>query len=269
MTGSRRNGVVRHLGAFWAMGLLASILAGCASYVTPGPGANMALFGATEADREKLTDVSIQAVLERKPLAQFPTGLAVVRVQSPGYHSATATGWGSGQYSVVLTRDIEKDEDFQRLEKLQMVTGVATLTRLLLTERLDSDRELRRAAASLHADMLLIYTLDTDFEIEGHAEPLTVLTLGTLPNQEARVVTTASAVLLDTRNGYVYGALEATEKHTQMANAWTSGEAIDQSRRKTERGAFEKLLSQFEQTWAGVIAEYAKPHASPPHPGTP
>jgi hypothetical protein len=250
------------------MGLFAGILAGCASYVTPGPGANMALFGATEADREKLTDVSIAAVLERKPLAQFPTGLAIVRVEAPGYHSYTAKGWGSGQYSVVLTRDIEKDEDFQRLEKLQMVTGVAPLTRLLLPERLDSDRELRRAAAALRADVLLIYTLDTDFEIEGHAEPLTVLTLGALPNQEARVITTASAVLLDTRNGYVYGALEATEKHAQLANAWTSGEAIDQSRRKTERGAFEKLLGQFEQTWSGVIAQYAKPHASPPPEGT-
>ena len=237
--------------------VLSALCLGCASYVTPGPGARMALFGATEAEREQLTDYSIQQVLDRKPLAQFPTGLAVVRVQAPGYRSYTGHGWGRGRYSVVLDRDIETEEHFERLRKLPLVTDVATVSRLLLPQDLNSDKELRRAAAMLHTDVLLIYTLDTSFEIEGYAEPLTVLTLGMLPNQQASVRTTASGVLLDTRNGYVYAVLEATERHKQLANAWTSREAVDQSRRKTEAAAFQSLLDEFEEAWARVTKQYA------------
>ena len=255
----------RHLGtagkrvfAWLGLVVVSGLCLGCmSSYVTPGPGAEMALFGGTDAEREQLTDHSIQQVLDRKPLAQFPTGLAVVRVQGPGYWSYTCRGWGRGGYSVVLERDTETEEHFERLRKLPLVTDVATVSRLLLPEHLKSDKELRRAAAMLHTDMLLIYTLDTSFEIEGYAEPLTVLTLGMLPNQQARVTTTASAVLLDTRNGYVYAVLEATEKHKQLANAWTSRQAVDQSRRKTETAAFQSLLDEFEEAWARVTKHYA------------
>ena len=57
----------------------------------------------------------------------------------------------------------------------------------------------------------------------------------------------------------MYGLAEATAKRTQLANAWTSEQAIDESRRKTEREAFEKLLDEFENTWNQVI-NTCQPH---------
>lgn len=113
--------------------------------------------------------------------------------------------------------------------------------------------ELRKAAALLHADMLLIYTLDTTFSVEDKAAPLTFVTLGLSPNQQARLLCTASAVLMDTRNGYIYGVSEATERQSQLTNAWTSTTAVDEARRRTESAAFEKLVGQMEQTWTGVV----------------
>ena len=78
---------------------------GCAAYAPPGRGADMANFGVTEAQREYLTDGSVQRTLDRKPLAHFPTGLAVVRVQGAGYKSYTcAQAYGTGKYSVVTQR---------------------------------------------------------------------------------------------------------------------------------------------------------------------
>jgi hypothetical protein len=164
----------------------------------------------------------------------------------------------------VITRDVEKDDQMARLDKLPMVTGIAPVNRLLLPEDQSSDLELRNAAANLHADMLLIYTFDTQFYTEDLATPLTVVTLGASPNMHVSVVTTASAVLMDTRNGYVYGTSEATERHNELANAWGSEAAVDRSRRDTEEAAFVKLVGEFEKTWSGVVKEYAPATAVKP-----
>ena len=244
--------------------LLAGILfvaAGCAShYATPGRGVNLrdiSTADAAYAPKEQ-GDPSIVAAMGTQPLAKFPTGVAVVRIQAPGYKSETAEGWGRGRYSIVTTRDIEAPADLERLGKLPMVSGIGPINRLLLPTQLESDRELREAAARMHADVLLVYTLDTTFLVEDKAAPLSVVSLGLSPNQQAKVVCTASAVLLDTRNGYLYGVAEATDRQDQLASAWTSGAAVDQSRRRAEAKAFAKLVGELEKAWTGVVATYAK-----------
>jgi hypothetical protein len=69
-------------------------------------------------------------------------------------------------------------------------------------------------------------------------------------------VTTASAVLMDTRNGYVYGVAEASSRTTKMMGAWGSDGAIDESRRHTETDAFNKLTGEIERMWNGVARQY-------------
>jgi len=158
-------------------GSLLPLSAGCQSaYVTPGAGVNL----------QAINDYSIEERFRTKPASPFPARLAVVRVQQPGYRSCGNAGYGTGRYSVVTTRDIEPDEQFDRLASLPQVAGLATLNRLLLPENLTSIRELRLGAASLHTDMILLYTLDTSFNIRGvELGPLSVVTLGFLPNKKA------------------------------------------------------------------------------------
>jgi len=228
---------------------------GCtASYAVPGRGAQMSAFGA--ASRAEQTDNPIATTMTKRPLATLPTAIAVVRVQDPSYRAEDVDTYGSGAYTVVTTRTVEEadgKDQAAELAKLPMVSGIAPINRLLLPAELHSDLELRQAAAALHADMLLIYTLDTTFKVEDVAAPLTVVTLGLSPNQQARVVTTASAVLLDTRNGYLYGMAEATERDNQLASGWTSQAAVDQTRRRVEAKAFQKLVKNLQVTWAGVV----------------
>ncbi len=226
--------------------LLLLFVGGCSiAYHTPGGGANLKLF----ADRD------IREILERQPSAPRPVHLATARVQEPHYRSYSVRGNGKGRYSVVTVRDVEQDQDFERLASLPEVAQVVPLNRLLLSDQLESDRELRQAAAALHADMILIYTFDTDFSSDDFLRPLTVITLGLSPNKLVRMSTTASAVLLDVRTGYVYGACESTVRRKQLASAWTSRDAVDHSRRKTEREAFELLLTDFEKLWKGVAGD--------------
>lgn len=248
----------RRCAAVCGVVLMLVSLGGCASsYTTPGRAADMRMFGLT---RDQQSDKSVVQSIDKLPLAQFPTAIAVVRVQATGYESETAKGWGHGAYSVVTQRDIENmDSKLAELQKLPMVKGLAPINRLLLPQELQSDLELRQAAAALHADMLLVYTLDTTFQVQDVAGPLTVLTLGLSPNQFAHVLCTASAVLLDTRNGYVYGVAEATEQQKQLADAWTSDNAVDQTRRRVEGKAFAKLVGNLQETWAGVAQTYGAP----------
>jgi hypothetical protein len=240
---------------------LMAALTGCASYDVPGRGAQFSRLGVTEEQLKQNTDAPVADRLERKPLARFPTALAIARVQEPGYQSQTSHSYGRGAYSVVTTRDIETEAHLDRLAKLPMVTGVAPMNRLLLPSDLKSDLDLRQAAAALHADLLLIYTIDTAFVVRDHMTPLTVVSLGLFPTQNAEVVTTASAVLMDTRNGYVYGLAEATSRKDQVAAAWTSEDAVDQVRLKTEAQAFEQLIGEFEKTWGRVLKTYNQPIA--------
>lgn len=241
---------------------LTTFAAGCASsYATPGRAAEMKLFAA-----DAQADPSVVKTIDRRPLATLPTTVAVVRVQAPGYSSETAKGWGRGAYSIVTDRDIEGED--QRLvelrQKMPMCKGLAPINRLLLPEDLRSDVELRQAAGALHADMLLVYTLDTTFQVQDVAAPLSVITLGLSPNQVAHVICTASAVLMDTRNGYVYGVAEATERQSQLASAWTSEAAVDQTRKRVEAKAFAKLVGELEQTWPSVVANLQAAPATAP-----
>src|SRR5437762_3209270 len=139
-----------------ALLIMLLLLQGCASYVTPGRPADLQRVGVPKTVGEASTDGLVQQALDKKPLARFPTGIAVVRVQAPGYQSNTAQGFGTGAFCVVTTRDIEKPEQIERLSKLPMVSGIAPVNRLLLTQELQSDLQLREAAAHLQAEMLLI-----------------------------------------------------------------------------------------------------------------
>src|SRR3954452_12035669 len=142
---------------------------GCAaSYVTPGRGAPMEAFG---VQKDAQTDGAIVQALGKRPLASFPAGVAVARVQAPGYRSETAESWGRGRYSIVTTRDVEADATTERIAKLPLVAGVVPINRLLLPHQLNSDLELRQAAAQLHADVLLVYTLGTTVPGAGSPGP--------------------------------------------------------------------------------------------------
>ncbi|MEO1201740.1 MAG: hypothetical protein AAFX10_03465, partial [Pseudomonadota bacterium] len=135
---------------------------------------------------------------------------------------------------------------------------VAPLGRLLIPIHLDSVDELRAASASLKTDVLIAYTLDTEFRIdERPVGPMNVISLGVLRSRDIVVYTTASAVLVDVRSGYVYGLAEASATERKGSNLWNSSSAVDRGRIETERDAFDGLVRALEKTWGNIVEEYA------------
>lgn len=221
-------------------------ISGCASYTTPGGGIHLS----------ELADADINALMAKEPAASFPANIAVARVQAPGYQSYKVSSFGTGRYSVVTTREVESEADFERLAKMPGVAGLASLNRILLPANLDSVKSLREAAARLKADILLIYTFDTSFHAgEQKFAPLNVISLGFLKNKEVTVTTTASAAFFDVRTEYLYGLSEATAQESKHASVWSTSDAVDDLRVGTEKQAFQNLLPELERTWSGIAAQ--------------
>jgi hypothetical protein len=205
------------------------------------------------------TDPAVRAVLAAKPQAAFPTGVAVVRVQESGYRTRTAAGYGGGKYCVVTTRDVEKDEHFDRLSRLPQISGVAPLNRLLLAQPVPvgpgaspgGRGAAGGCAAGLHARHHLPHRRERR-SAHGHLAGAGART------RPRRVITTASAVLLDTRSGYVYGVAESTEKSSQLTSSLDQrGERSTNPASARKRRRFDKLVAELEKTWPRVVSQYA------------
>ena len=136
------------------------------------------------------------------------------------------------------------------------MAGIVSINRMLLPDRLEGDREIRVAASRLQADLVLLYTFDTSFFDTDMAKPLTVITLGLSPTRKISATTTCSALLLDTRTGYVYSAYEVTETARTIATSWGSRDSADEARRNNEQKAFKKLVDEFVATWPTVLERH-------------
>jgi hypothetical protein len=224
------------------------LLGGCASYTTPGGSVQLS----------SLAETDINELMSKEPAASFPANISVARIQAPGYQSYKVSSFGTGRYSVVTTREVETEEDFERLSKLPQVAGIAPLNRILLPSNLDSVKSLREASARLNADILLIYTFDTSFHAgEQKFAPLNVITLGFLKNKEVTVTTTVSAAFFDVRTEYLFGLSEATSKESKNSSVWSTSDVVDDMRVTTEKAAFQKLLPEIEKTWLRITSQYS------------
>ncbi len=238
--------------SFAALALLSVILlsTGCATYTPPSGRADLASLSAA-------SHASIRENFATKPAAHFPASIAAARIQAPGYrnyHTGRRGGvHGDGRYSVVTVQELEEPAALQSLSSLPQMGGFIHLSRLLLPSNLQSDVELREAAARLKADMLLLYTFDTSFHDDDASVALNVITLGLSPTRKVFVNVTGSALLLDTRTGFVYSALESSEHRELRSNVWESRETADRARRDAEAAAFRSLVEQFEKVWPAVV----------------
>lgn len=105
-----------------------------------------------------------------------------------------------------------------------------------------------------------MYTLDTTFRVQGRGYgPLAVISLGVVPDRDAYITATASAVFTDVRTGFIYGVAESTKKVSGLTSVWGQRSTIDRKRVEAEQSAFDELVTQASTAWAGIARQY---HAS-------
>ena len=237
---------------FGAIGIL--LLTSCASYTTPGGSANISA----------LATPDVAALLAVKPVATAPARLAVAQLQQAGYRNYQQQGYGHGAFSLVMERDAATEQALQRLARLDGVTAVAPLNRLLLPAQLDSIAALRQAAARVHANVLLVYTFDTRFQTGQQQLPLlNTILLGTLNNQPLTVRSNVSAVLFDVQTEYVYGVTEANVETHGSSTIWQTDSEVDLLRQKAEQQALVNLIAQFQQQWPQIQSQLSRLPSAP------
>ena len=233
--------------------IVIAIASSCTNYVTPGSAVKIS----------ELADEDISKLLSNKPASEFPVNIAIARIQDQQYtnyrYRSNLYSQPQGNFSLILTRDAEEDEAFQKLSELSGVKQASPFNRLLLPYSYKSIKDLRMAAAKMKAQMLLVYTFDTEFVIDTkNYGPQNVFSLGYLKNKDVKVVTTASVAIFDVQTEYLYGLAEATANENKRSNAWKKQDEVDNLRIETERKAFNKLMGEIEEMWAGVVKEYSK-----------
>lgn len=238
-----RHGVLRQA-AFCAL----AICAGCARYTTPGGPAPLA----------QLAPAGSAA----QPTLSLPATFSVVRVQAADYRSASALRIAGGAFSLITepqTPVLDAVAGWPQVER------AAALPRSLLPPELGTLDDLRLAAVKDLADVLLVYTLDTRFEAGGQPiAPLDTVSPDRAPGAEPRILTRASALLLDARTGFRYGAADADA--AMDALDWRSAEALERQRRDAEQRALDALLAHLLTQWRALGAHGEFSDSLPPPP---
>jgi hypothetical protein len=201
--------------------------------------------------------VSLAEGSPRQPAPQFPAGIAVVRLQASPYRSYSSEGYGAGRFSVIVTRDVPTPEQFQIIAKWPSVDTEAALNSAWLPQKFESIDELRSVAAKMQADVLLVYTIDTTFALQGHVlAPDSSIKLGANAPAPLTIAAKASAAFVDVRTGYVYGHADAGAS-AEVAELPGSADALDGKRIEVEREALTQLLSTTAKaTWTDLAQQY-------------
>ncbi|MDZ4829578.1 MAG: hypothetical protein SGJ09_05185 [Phycisphaerae bacterium] len=184
------------------------------------------------------------------PRVRFPARIAIARLQGEAVNRSHAR--------VVVVRSAVDDEVVESLRRLSLVRDVVPIGAQLIPSQLASIDEVRDAAASVQADVVLIYTVGAIGTLDRlDLGPINVLTLGMLPTKSAAVDLTASATLLDVVTGFSLATAETSESTSQLGNDWTKDHAARDALDRAERRALTKLFREFERAaWPEVIAEF-------------
>jgi hypothetical protein len=127
----------------------------------------------------------------------------------------------------------------------------------------------RLAAARQHLDAVLIY--ETDATDDTKANPLslaewTLIGALVLPTENVRAEGVAQAILIDVRNGYPYGTVQASVDDATASVRFETGETRIAMRDRVRIGAVDKLTGEAEAMMRKLRPELAALDRKTPKP---
>lgn len=106
-------------------------------------------------------------------------------------------------------------------------------------------RKIRLGAARRHVDAVLIYEIGSKGDVSRTGIALADLTLlgsMVLPTRSVEATGIAEAMLLDVRNGYIYGNATATSDLSRFANAWGNDRRVRELREQAIKDVVQSLI---------------------------
>lgn len=244
-----------HLLALPLLGL-AALFSGCSasvgSYETPAS-VNEALLKDTESD--------IASEFTKKPAAQFPAYIAVARLAGDEVRNAHRYYYRHDNYgseAVDLSDSPKHAMIVETIGKQPDVGGATAINSLLLPKgESNAMKAIRKAAAKIHADMVLVYVVNSGLVDDDYAPFLTFITLGLAPTQDISAKATISGALIDVRTGYVYGVVNANAEDKTWSIGWTSRGIAKDLRLSVEEAVFKKFAETIPTNWKSVSTRYS------------
>ena len=236
----------------WMVGVTALALSACATTTQYTSGqdylarynSNSAYTGQTKLNSNPAIDAEIREIAAIEPNLRFPARIGLARIEhgqligvpqdEAGYwrDAAEELGHGFGQFIPVSPLVAEMVGTNEPHYKRNVVNHI------------------RRGAARQHLDYVIAY--EVNHKSDSHKNglgitDLSILGLFVLPSRDVEVQTTASAILMDVRNGYPYLTGSTFADKSGISTLVGSGDKKDKLKDASRIVAVDKISDEFAQ----------------------
>lgn len=113
----------------------------------------------------------------------------------------------------------------------------------------------------LDLDIILLCDQTSHRENRQHMPPLQILSLGIVNPESTSTRTQLDVVLMDARNGYIYGAIGDESTGSSVSLTFLEAEIVqDAGEKRAAVGAKRRLFERFPAFWEGVKGRYGQGH---------
>jgi hypothetical protein len=256
--------IARHDGVcsrtFAALPLLtAALMLSACSYMTQTTSGRdwLAAYPAARTADAKAGDIDaeVRQVAAVEPTLRFPARIGLVRIGQAAPYSFAAeieppTADEAKMWNEVAGRLGGGYGEFVPVSPLiaaMLMPNEQPASRETGTRR--TIEEIRLAAARQHLDAVLVYEVDGTADAAGNPLSLAEWTLigaFVLPTENVKAVGVAQAMLIDVRNGYPYGTVQASADDKQISTRIGQRETESKLREAVMDSAVEKLGGETE-----------------------
>ena len=190
-------------------------------------------------------EADIRAIAAIEPDLQFPARIGLARIERG--RLITVPQDESAHWASLHHRLGPSFGDFVPVSPL--ITSMVSKTHKTNSGRRDIVNNIRRGSARQHLDYVLIYEVSDISDKSRNTlqiADLSILGLFVLPSRNIKVDSTATAMLIDVRNGYPYGTATAFSERKAMTTAVRSNGHKAKLKDKARTIAVENLTSDVE-----------------------
>ncbi len=241
-----------------------TLLGACSQVHTTSGAEYLARYEATS--KGAVIDREIREAASVEPILTFPARLGIAKINQGrmvGIRPTELKLWSEiaarnhrlGEFVAVSPLIAEFAEDSGRLNRTALFGDARELV-----------KKIRIGAARQHVDAVLVYGVDS--AAHRDSTPLAFLDItiiggAILPTRKIEASAIASALLIDVRNGYVYGTTTASAEDERLSVTWGAGGRTRKAGERVVREAIRNLIPEVEKMVVMLATELERQRGKP------